>query len=162
MRPARGETLDLRHAYTALVLQFPPFLVGIMAAVVSFLCAGLQVLDARRIGASHQAVMTGVAWGAWAGSLTALVTGLVVVAWLRQSDRELGLRIRASIGIAIGIFTGPMGALSGGWLGARMAGTDATAILQALADSTGALLPAVLVPMLMAIAAAVPPSKSKS
>ena len=159
MRPARGETLDLRHAYTALVLQFPPFLVGIMAAVVSFLCAGLQVLDSGRIGASHHAVVSGVAWGAWAASLTAFLTGLVMVAWLRQSDRDIALRVRAALATMIGMFTGSGGALSGAWLGARMAGTEADTILQALADSTGSLLPALLVPLLMAIAAAVPPSK---
>jgi len=147
--------MDLRRAYTALLVQFPPLSVGIATAVAGFLGAALTGLRLARIGAGLDAVEEGLRWGALVGGAVAFVVGLVALWGLARGEAGRGARIRAALSVLAAAVLGPVAAWVSAGFGALL-GAQATlpAVLGELGAEWWLVWPLTAIPAAMAAALA--------
>jgi hypothetical protein len=147
--------MDLRRAYTALLIQFPPLSVGIAAGVAGFLGAALPALRLARIGAGLDAVEEGLRWAALVGGAAAFTVGLVALWGLSRADAGRAARLKAALSLVSVAVVGPVAAWGGTGLGATLgAQASGLEVLEAVAAGWWLVWPVVAIPVALAAALA--------
>lgn len=145
--------MHLRTAYTALVLQFPPFITGMVGAIAAFVASAVPGNGLRRVGAASLAYDGGARVGVPAGGAAAVIVGLLLLLGLAWTGAARGARWRAATGMALAALTTPAGVVIGALVGATLGGDlPFAAVWPAVSEGLGLLWPAVAAPAAMAVA----------
>jgi len=144
--------MNFRVAYTAVLVNLPPAVVGVVGMLAGFLGGGLPALKLHGIGLAAEGVENGMRWGGVGGGAAAIAVGLVALVGLRWFEGGSSAR-RAGVGSLAAC--APVGFASvcfGGWAGPVLAGADRVAASAVLASSWWAAWPVVVASLAMAAA----------
>lgn len=146
--------MNFRHAYTALLVQLPPVVVGVVGMLAGFLGGGLPALKLHPLGMAAEAVEEGVRWGGVAGGAAAIAVGIVALVGLRWSGAGARTRRAGAGALALCAPFGAIGVWLGAWFGPVLAGAPADEARAALAASWWAAWPVVAASLALAVAVA--------
>lgn len=146
--------MNFRVAYTAVLVQLPPAVVGVVGMLAAFLGGGLPALELHGLGLAAEAVDNGVRWGGVGGGAAAIGVGVVALAGFRWVGVGSGAR-RAGVGALVACApVGLAAVLLGAWGGPVLAGAERARASAVLAGSWTGAWPVVVASLAMAAAVA--------
>ncbi len=114
--------MNLRSAYTAVLLPLPPAAVGVVGIVAAFLGAGVPAVRLHGVGASALGVADGMLWGTITASVAVALWAIAYAAGVRLFAVRLRGRRQAALAVLASGLAGWVAVALGAWGGAVVAG----------------------------------------